>query len=189
MKNDSDGRRCLPGEFDDEPEGFSKMVGLIGIEKTDEYYMGEALKEAKKAFEKGEVPVAAVIVHQPPSGEARIIARAHNQVETLHDATAHAEMIAITQAEAHLENWRLQDCTIYVILEPCMMCCGAMILSRIKRVCYGAKDEKAGGVESLGNFLATPGLNHRVEVCSGVRGEECRAILTEFFQKVRADKE
>ena len=161
------------------------MVRLIDTQKNDEFYMGEALKEARKAFEKGEVPIGAVIVHEPPGQEKRIIARAHNQVEMLHDATAHAEMIAITQAEEHLENWRLQYCTIYVSVEPCMMCCGAMILSRIKRLCYGASDEKAGAVESVCNLFAIPQLNHRVEVCSGLRRDECSAILTEFFQKLR----
>jgi tRNA(adenine34) deaminase len=164
------------------------MVGLIGIQRNDEFYMGEALKEARKAFEEGEVPVGAVIVHESRGQEGKIIARAHNQVETLHDATAHAEMIAITQAEEHLGNWRLQDCTIYVTLEPCMMCCGAIVLSRMRRLCYGARDEKAGAVESLGNFLATPGLNHRVEVTPGIRQEDCSEILREFFQKVRENK-
>jgi len=161
------------------------MVGLIGIHKDDESAMGEALKEARKAFEEGEVPIGAVIVHEPRSQPRRIIARAHNQVEMLHDATAHAEMIAITQAEEHLGNWRLQYCTLYVTVEPCIMCCGAMILSRIERLCYGARDPKAGGVESLCSLLAIPGLNHRVEVCSGLRGNECSAILKEFFQKLR----
>jgi tRNA(adenine34) deaminase len=161
------------------------MVGLIETQKSDEFYMGEALKEARKAFEEGEVPVGAVIVHEPPSGQARIIARAHNQVETLHDATAHAEMIAITQAEEHLENWRLSDCTIYATIEPCMMCCGAMILSRVKRLCYGANDPKAGCVESLCNLLALPEVNHRVEVCSGVREKECSAVVREFFHNLR----
>jgi tRNA(adenine34) deaminase len=164
------------------------MVGLITVEKNDEFYMGEALKEARKAFEKGEVPIGAVIVHEAPSEPPRIIARAHNQVELLHDATAHAEMIAITQAEEHLANWRLQFCTVYVTVEPCMMCCGAMVLSRVKRLCYGATDEKAGGVESLGNLLAIPRLNHRVEVTSGILQEACAAILKEFFQKVREEK-
>jgi len=103
----------------------------------------------------------------------------------LHDATAHAEMIAITQAEEYLGNWRLPDCTLYVTVEPCIMCCGAMILSRVARLCYGARDAKAGGVESLCNLLAIPRLNHRVEVCSGVRVQECSAILQEFFQKLR----
>ncbi len=165
------------------------MVGLIGTEKNDEFYMGEALKEAKKAFEEGEVPIGAVILHEAPSEPPKIIARAHNQVERLHDATAHAEMIAITQAEEHLENWRLPYCTIYVTVEPCMMCCGAMILSRIKRLCYGTTDEKAGAVESVSNLLAIPQLNHRVEVTPGVRADECSAILKEFFQKLRASKE
>jgi len=161
------------------------MVGPPEIYKRDELYMGEALKEARKAFEEGEVPVGAVIVHEPPSHPPRIIARAHNQVELLHDATAHAEIIAITQAEEYLANWRLQHCTVYVTVEPCMMCCGAMILSRVERLCYGTKDPKAGAVESLWSVFANPRLNYRVEVCSGVREEECSAILKEFFQRLR----
>ena len=161
------------------------MVGLIKTQKNDEFYMNEALKEARNAFEKGEVPVGAVIVHEPPGQPATIIARAHNQVEILHDATAHAEMIAITQAEEHLGNWRLQDCTLYVTLEPCIMCCGAMILARVKRLCYGAKDPKAGAVDSVSNLLTTPQLNHSVEVTSGVLQDNCSAILREFFHSLR----
>ena len=165
------------------------MVGLIETQKSDEFYMGEALKQARKAFRNGEVPIGAVIVHQSPPQPARIIARAHNQVEMLHDATAHAEMISITQAEEAVGNWRLKDCTLYVTVEPCIMCCGAMIMARVARLCYGTKDVKAGGVESLCNLLAIPRLNHRVEVSSGVRQEECSAILKQFFQKLRAKNE
>lgn len=161
------------------------MMGLIGIQKNDDFYMGEALKESAKAMEEGEVPIGAVIVHSPPGEGARIIARAHNQVEMLRDATAHAEMIAITQAAEHLENWRLQDCTLYVTIEPCMMCCGAMVLSRVQRLCYGARDEKAGAVESVARLLALPELNHSIEVTGGIRQEECSQILREFFQTVR----
>jgi tRNA(adenine34) deaminase len=163
-------------------------MGLIEEKQSDEFYMGEALKEARKASEEGEVPIGAVVVHAPPLQKGRIIARAHNQVEMLHDATAHAEMIAITQAEEHLENWRLQDCTIYVTLEPCIMCCGAMVLARVKRLCYGTNDEKAGAVESVAKVLATSGLNHSVEVDSGVCREECSNILKEFFREVRERK-
>ena len=164
------------------------MAGLIGIQKNDDFYMGEALKEAAKALGEGEVPIGSVIVHSPPGEGARIIARAHNQVEMLCDATAHAEMIAITQAAEHLENWRLQDCTLYVTIEPCMMCCGAMILSRVQRLCYGARDEKAGAVESLARLLEIPRLNHTIEITTGIRQEECSQILSEFFQTVREKK-
>lgn len=164
------------------------MAGLIGIPKNDDFYMGEALKEAAKALGEGEVPIGAVIVHSPPGEGARIIARAHNQVEMLRDATAHAEMIAITQAEEHLENWRLRDCTLYVTIEPCMMCCGAMVLSRVRRLCYGARDEKAGAVESLARLLEIPRLNHTIEITMGIRQEECSQILSEFFQTVREKK-
>jgi tRNA(adenine34) deaminase len=141
-----------------------------------------------KALEEGEVPIGAVIVHSPPGESARIIARAHNQVEMLRDATAHAEMIAITQAAEHLENWRLQDCTLYVTIEPCMMCCGAMVLSRVRRVCYGSKDDKAGAVESIARLLEIPRLNHTIEIAAGIRREECSHILSEFFRTVRGEK-
>lgn len=164
------------------------MAGLIGIPKNDDFYMGEALKEAAKALGEGEVPIGSVIVHSPPGEGARIIARAHNQVEMLRDATAHAEMIAITQAAEHLENWRLQDCALYVTIEPCMMCCGAMVLSRVRRLCYGARDEKAGAVESLARLLEIPRLNHTIEITMGIRQEECSQILSEFFQTVREKK-
>jgi tRNA(adenine34) deaminase len=106
----------------------------------------------------------------------------------LRDATAHAEMIAITQAAEHLENWRLQDCTLYVTIEPCMMCCGAMVLSRVKRLCYGAKDEKAGAVESIARLLDVAQLNHTIVVAAGIRGEECGQLLSQFFRNLRKNK-
>ena len=152
------------------------------LEWNDEYFMTEALKEAGRAAEQGEVPVGAVIVH----GESSIIARAHNQTEMLHDATAHAEMLAITQAAEHLENWRLLDCTLYVTIEPCTMCCGAMVLSRLPRLVYGADDPKHGAVRSISNALGNEKFNHEVKVISGILKGETSAILSEFFQRLRS---
>src|SRR5580698_9692431 len=131
---------------------------------SDAYFMGEALRQARRAWEQEEVPVGAVIVHQ-----GRIIARACNQVETLKDATAHAEMLAITQAEAVIEDWRLTDCTLYVTKEPCPMCAGAIVHARLARVVFGASDPKAGAAGSAMNLLQFPGLNHRAAITSGVR--------------------
>ena len=149
-------------------------------EPNDEAFMKEALKEAQAALQAEEVPVGAVIVH-----EGRVIARAHNQRETLNDPTAHAEMIAITQAAAALDRWRLSGCTLYVTLEPCTMCAGAMVLARIDRLVYGADDPKAGAVGSLYNIPRDSRLNHRLEVTSGVSAEECGALLRDFFDLKR----
>jgi len=142
----------------------------------DEYFMSEALKEACKAFDADEVPVGAVIVH-----DGKIIARAHNQIKLLKDPTAHAEMIAITQAAAHLGNERLIDTTVYATIEPCPMCAGAMVLGRIKRLVYGADDPKAGASGSVVDITDNKKLNHRIEVKGGVMKPECAAILKEFF--------
>jgi tRNA(adenine34) deaminase len=145
-----------------------------------EHYMRTALQEAELAFSEEEVPVGAVIVQHD-----RVIASAHNQRERLHDATAHAEMVAITQASESLQSWRLEDCTLYVTLEPCPMCAGAILQSRIPRLVYGATDPKAGAVHTLYRLLDDPRLNHRVEVVSGVLATECGRILTRFFQQQR----
>ena len=142
--------------------------------------MSFALREATAAFEAGEVPVGAVIVH-----EHRVIARAHNQRETLRDPTAHAEMIALTQAAEFLDNWRLLDTTLYVTLEPCPMCAGAIVLARVARVVYAATDPKAGACGTLYDILRDPRLNHQVEVTQGVLAEESAAVLTEFFRTRR----
>lgn len=147
-----------------------------------EYYMRQALGEAGFAAEENEVPVGAVIVHR----ERRLIAAAHNQREQLHDPTAHAEMIAITQAAEALGSWRLEDCTLYVTLEPCPMCAGAILQARLPVVVYGAADVKAGAVDSLFTLLNDSRLNHRCEVVSGILAEPCGAILTEFFRRQRA---
>lgn len=149
-------------------------------ESPDELFMRLALQEAQAAMEEDEVPVGAVIVR-----EGRVVAQAHNQRETLLDPTAHAEMIAITQAAESLGSWRLDGCTLYVTLEPCPMCAGAIIQGRIPRVVYGATDPKAGAVDTLYKILNDARLNHRCEVTSGVMAEQCGGILTEFFRKRR----
>ena len=150
---------------------------------SDDYFMGEALRQAAKAYEREEVPVGAVIVR-----EGRIIARAYNQVETLNDATAHAEMLALTQAESAVGDWRLTDCTLYVTKEPCPMCAGAVVHTRLQRVVFGVSDPKGGAAGGAMNLLQFPTLNHRCEITSGVRLEECRAMLVNFFSEQRAVK-
>ena len=138
--------------------------------------MREALRQAGKAFTAEEVPVGAVIVR-----EGTIIARAWNQVELLKDATAHAEMLAITQAEAEVGDWRLTDCDLYVTKEPCPMCAGAIVHARLRRVIFGCGDAKGGAAGGLLNLLQMPGLNHRSEITPGVLADECAALLKEFF--------
>jgi tRNA(adenine34) deaminase len=147
---------------------------------SDDYFMGEALRQAAKACEAGEVPVGAVIVR-----EGRIIARAANQVELLKDATAHAEMLALTQAEQAVGDWRLTDCTLYVTKEPCPMCAGASVHTRLARVVFGLGDPKGGAAGGALNLLQFPTLNHQCEITSGVRLEECRALLQSFFAEQR----
>lgn len=149
---------------------------------TDEAFMREALRLARKAFEKEEVPVGAVVVRA-----GRIIARAFNQVELLKDATAHAEMLAITQAEAAVGDWRLNDCDLYVTKEPCPMCAGALIHVRVRRVVFGCADPRSGAAGGMINLLQMPGLNHRSEITSGVLGPECAALLQSFFKARRGD--
>jgi tRNA(adenine34) deaminase len=146
----------------------------------DIHFMEEAIKEAKEAFEKDEPPVGAVIVK-----DGNIIARGHNLRESLQDPTAHAEMLAIRAAAARLGRWRLSDCVIYVTLEPCIMCAGAMVLARLGRLVYGAHDPKAGAVGSLMNLVSDERLNHQIEVTSGVLATESGALLREFFSSRR----
>jgi tRNA(adenine34) deaminase len=147
-----------------------------------ESYMQHALREAQAALEEDEVPIGAIVVYDDPaSGSQRIIAAAHNQREQLHDPTAHAEMIAITQAAQALSNWRLDRCTLYVTLEPCPMCAGAIVLARMPRVVYGAADPKAGAATTLFRLLDDPRLNHRAEFIGGVLAEPCGQILSKFF--------
>ena len=148
--------------------------------QSDHYFMGEALRQAVKAYEAGEVPVGAVVVRA-----GRIIARAFNQVELLKDATAHAEMLAVTQAEEAAGDWRLTDCTLYVTKEPCPMCAGAIVHVRLARVVFGAADPKGGAAGGALNLLQWPTLNHQCDFTGGVRAEECRALLRTFFQEQR----
>jgi tRNA(adenine34) deaminase len=150
----------------------------------DEYFMREALRQAQKAHTADEVPVGAVVVR-----EGKIIAHAHNQVELLKDATAHAEMLALTQAEAAVGDWRLTDCDLYVTKEPCLMCAGALVHTRIRRVIFGCADASAGAAGSVMNLLQMPSLNHRCEITSGVLQKECAAILQNFFRQRRDEKD
>jgi tRNA(adenine34) deaminase len=149
--------------------------------QSDHYFMGEALRQASRAYEAEETPVGAVVVR-----EGRIIARAYNQVELLKDATAHAEMLALTQAEEAAGDWRLNDCTLYVTKEPCPMCAGAIVHVRLARVVYGATDPKAGAAGSAMNLLQFPTLNHRCDITGNVREPECRTLLQSFFAEQRA---
>jgi tRNA(adenine34) deaminase len=148
--------------------------------RPDEYFMREALRLASKAAVAGEVPIGAVVVR-----EGKIIARAYNQVELLKDATAHAEMLALTQAEAAVGDWRLIDCDLYVTKEPCAMCAGALVHTRIRRVIFGCADPAAGAAGSVINLLQLPTLNHRCDVSVGVLENECAAILKDFFRQRR----
>jgi len=143
--------------------------------KFDEHYMQEAIKEAVRAFDADEVPVGAVVVHK-----GRIIGKAHNQIRLLKDPTAHAEMIALTQAAAHLGNERLLDTTVYVTIEPCAMCGGGMILGRVKRLVFGAADLKTGAFGSALN-LNKLNLNHKIAVTKGILKDDCAVLLKEFF--------
>lgn len=149
----------------------------------DEKYMKEAIKEAKKAWAKDEVPIGAVIVK-----DGKVIARAHNLRESKQIATAHAEIIAIEKACKKIGSWRLNDCTLYVTLEPCAMCSGAMILSRVDRIVYGASDPKGGCVDSCIKMYEQQGFNHYPEVTSGILKDECSSILTTFFKNKRNQK-
>lgn len=159
------------------------MSDLIIDLHSDDYFMGEALRQAAKAYERGEVPVGAVIVRA-----GRIIARAFNQVEMLNDATAHAEMLALTQAENAVGDWRLTDCTLYVTKEPCPMCAGAIVHTRVARVVFGAGDPKGGAAGGALNLLQFPTLNHRSEITAGIRLAECRDLLQRFFAEQRTAK-
>jgi len=146
----------------------------------DIYFMQKALNCAKKAYNIEEVPIGAVIVK-----DNKIIAKGYNKSITLQDSTAHAEIIAIRKACKKLNNYRLNDCSIYVTIEPCSMCVGALILSRIKKIYFGAKDIKAGGCGSVFNIASDNRLNHKIEVSSGLLEEECARIIKEFFQNRR----
>jgi len=150
---------------------------------VDYRFMLQAFHEAEKAFEAGEVPVGAVIVHNN-----RIIGRGHNQVEMLSDATAHAEMIALSASFQHLEEKYLPDCTMYVTLEPCPMCTGALVWAKIGRLVFGAQDEKAGACGSIFNIAQHSALNHRIEMIQGIMEQECESLMRSFFEKLRTKK-
>src|SRR5215471_10530602 len=162
-------------------ENLTSMTGdpIIDLQ-SDHYFMGEALRQANRALAAEEVPVGAVVAR-----DGHIIARSFNQVELLKDATAHAEMLAWTQAEEAVGDWRLTDCTLYVSKEPCPMCAGAIVHVRLARVVYGASDPQAGAAGSALNLLQFPTLNHQCAITSGVREQECRALLQSFFAEQR----
>ena len=148
----------------------------------DEQFMRLALREAQAAFDEEEVPIGAVVVR-----DGRVIGRGHNQRQRLADPTAHAEMLAITAAAASLRDWRLDGCTLYVTLEPCLMCAGAMVQARLARLVYGVEDPKAGACGTLYNVVDDPRLNHRISCSAGVLVAECRDLLRAFFQKRREE--
>ncbi len=155
---------------------WDEPLELLG----DDYFMQRAFQLARQAASEDEVPVGAIVVCQ-----GRIVGSGYNQREQLADPTAHAEMIAITQAAAELQSWRLDQCSLYVTLEPCPMCAGAIVQARIPRVVFGASDPKAGAVQSLYQLLSDVRLNHRAEIVGGVMAAECGRILTEFFEGKR----
>jgi len=158
---------------------MNDSIPLLGPD-DHEYWMKQALREAGRAAEEGEVPVGAVIVHN-----SMVIGRGYNRTEGLGDATAHAEILAIGAASETLGDWRLEDCTFYVTLEPCAMCAGAIVQARVPLLVYGAPDPKAGACGTLYNIVDDPRLNHRVEVISGVLHEESAGLLKEFFSRLR----
>jgi tRNA(adenine34) deaminase len=150
------------------------------IEKNDEYFMRKAFRLGLEAYKQGEVPIGAVIVK-----DGVVIGEGYNQVELLRDATAHAEMIALTSAENHQDNWRLIDCTLYVTVEPCMMCTGAILLSRVSRIVYGVADPRMGFMETKYNGVKDLNLYKKVEVFGGIMEAEIRELMLEFFKKIR----
>ena len=152
---------------------------LIDLQ-SDEYFMRDAIRQAAKAYDADEVPVGAVVARN-----GTVIARAWNQVELLKDATAHAEMLALTAAEAAVGDWRLTDCTLYVTKEPCPMCAGALVHCRVDRVVFGAADPKGGAAGGAMNLLQFPTLNHQTEITPGVMENDCRSMLQNFFKEKR----
>ena len=155
------------------------MEPIIDLQ-SDAYFMREALRMAARAYEAEEVPIGAVVVR-----EGKIIARAFNQVELLKDATAHAEMLALTQAEAAVGDWRLNECDLFVTKEPCPMCAGALVHVRMRRVVFGCPDPRGGAAGGLLNLLQNPALNHQCDIAAGVLGNECADLLQSFFREKR----
>lgn len=163
------------------PEPGATANGTDRVEGADDRrWMGEALAEARLAASLGEVPIGAVVVR-----DGEIVGRGHNRREVDADPLAHAEILAIRDAASRVEGWRLVGCTLYVTLEPCAMCAGALVNSRVDRLVYGAADPKAGYCGTLGDIVRDPRLNHRLQVTAGVRAEECGALLSTFFQALR----
>jgi tRNA(adenine34) deaminase len=163
----------------------STTAHIPGVEPEDyPRFMQVALREAQLAYEKGEVPVGALVVF-----ENRVIGRGHNLTESMHDATAHAEIIALSAAYSHFGDWRLENCILVSTLEPCAMCAGAAVLSRIQTIVYGARDPKFGGCESIFQIPAERKLNHRIELVGGVMEAEVAALMRQFFRERRDDKE
>ena len=156
------------------------IIFNVGDKMTDEEYMDIALSEAKKAYDLGEIPIGAVLVV-----DNEIIARGHNLREIEHDATAHAEMVVIKKSCEKLKRWRLTGGTLYVTIEPCPMCAGAIVMSRLDRLVYGSPDYKAGGVESIFNIVQNQALNHQVAVTAGVKADECSNLMKSFFKERR----
>lgn len=162
---------------------LNKAEKLNIKQKSDEYFMKEAIKEAKKAYQKNEVPVGAVVVKNN-----EIVARGHNIKETKKDTTKHAEIIAIQKASKKMNAWRLEDCTMYVTLEPCTMCAGAIIQARLKRLIIGTMDKKTGACGSVLNLIDDYEFNHKVELETGIMETECRQIMKDFFKELRKIK-
>lgn len=162
---------------------ISNFYRNVGYLMSDEKFMQAAISEAIKARERNEVPIGAVIVQ-----DGEVIASGYNLRETSQQTLSHAELLAIEAANEKVGSWRLEDCTLYITLEPCPMCAGAIVQSRIKRVVYGAPDPKAGCAGTLFNLLEEPRFNHQVEVTSGVLQEECASLLTDFFKTLRQRK-
>jgi tRNA(adenine34) deaminase len=153
---------------------------ITTLNHSDDEFMREALKEARKAAQKGEVPVGAVVVK-----DGKVVSRGHNLTEKKQSALTHAELMALGRASQKLKSWRLVDCDLYVTLEPCTMCAGAIVLSRVRNLVYGTTDPKAGAVDSTARVMENEKLNHRVKVTRGVLKEECAGVLTDFFKEVR----
>lgn len=164
--------RVLPGA----PLYFCVVNRIL----DDNYYMGLALDEAQKAYDIGEVPIGAVLIM-----DGQVVASGHNMRESWHDATAHAEMIAIREACQKLGRWRLTGLTLYVTIEPCPMCAGALVMSRVDRLVYGSADVKAGAIESIFNIAQNEALNHSMMVTAGIRADECAQIMKDFFRQRR----
>jgi tRNA(adenine34) deaminase len=150
---------------------------------SDEFFMKEALKEAQKAYDENEVPIGAVVVYKN-----QIIGRGHNQTERLKDPTAHAEILAITAAANALSSWRLNDAIVYSTVEPCVMCAGALVLGRVKRIVFGVRDEKFGGCGSVVNVVNEEKLNHQIEITGGILSTQATSLMKSFFKKQRQNK-